>query len=473
MPVGDPTRNEDKVLSPTAVGEGRRTQILRDEEIPTRGELSGAAAEERALGRGSGLSSLPPFDPEERIVWAVNKALAETFTGERRQELLDAFKAIDEDKAEFLKGAVAGFGKAVKELVEDYLSFIKEGVGGVIRFFSLATDPEIWVQMLAIWSGPVGSMKEFEEFGPYLRAEYPGLWAAMGSYPRLGAALRRFLTGLEDGRALANLCVTLVEGLAELFRDKLDEFIRLKGEPYDQGVLVAETLGVAVVQAILLLLQLQALARSLLRAGRKLLLNLNVAGKVEALLKGAEELRAAARAVKEVEKEAQRLYQQLADEIASYNKLNRLTGDFNRCVRATLVKEGTALGPEVEYIGLRLDADHILEGRTFSWFEKEFKALGWASSKEMDALAVHTEFHIRSGSGLTDAFNIADDTFVGESSLTKLKMDFIGKDPKKYPNVLSFVEKYEEFYQTQAPQYYPKVSAWFTDLKAKIRAKGL
>jgi hypothetical protein len=68
--------------------------------------------------------------------------------------------------------------------------------------------------------------------------------------------------------------------------------------------------------------------------------------------------------------------------------LSRKTGAFNSKVREVY---GLALNDR-EYVGIRLDAQHIVEDVWYKRFAKDFeKAFGWKSSQEMEAIALHTE----------------------------------------------------------------------------------
>ncbi len=165
-----------------------------------------------------------------------------------------------------------------------------------------------------------------------------------------------------------------------------------------------------------------------------------------------------------------RKYANIANDYRPYYKLKNDTQSINRQVREFYgISE-----KDTEYIGLRLDADHIIEARLFKHYASEFRDVGIDSEKKMIAIAVHTEHHIRSGKGLKQKFNLLEDSFLDVPSFTQEKLvAFPEKNIRqRFPTLLSLVEAYENFYK-ERPLLWQRVAPWFKEFKKQVRKKGL
>lgn len=183
---------------------------------------------------------------------------------------------------------------------------------------------------------------------------------------------------------------------------------------------------------------------------------------------------AAGKGVAGAAKEAMNIYEELAVEINAYKRLRRKTGAFNNRVRDITGLKLT----DTEYIKIRLDAQHIVEDTWHEKFAPELKRIfGWETSKDMDAIALHTSWHIRSGQGLATKLDL-----VGagkEVSLTKALQDFL-KNAQKAPdgttmpfaNIQQLFQAHEDFYKSYSPRLWPRLQGWFNDALQRIAAAG-
>lgn len=433
--------------------------------------------------------ALEPFEADVAVVWAVKVALSDNLTPEEAEGLQRALDSLDENRAEFLEGAVSGIAEGARVVVRENLEGAIKLLEGIVSFYSLATDPEIWVRVWQVWNAREGSEEGLEEVADYLRSDYPGLWAAMVGFPRLHAAMEKFFGDLEEEGAVADFCSGLRDALLETLRrsgqKKVREFVALTGEPEQQGAMVGEAAAVAVISAVLVAMDVRSLARSLVKMGHSLMEVPEAAAALKGVVARSGELGRGAKALKLIEEEAERLYQKLAREIKPYKHLKKQTGEFNRHVAAHVAfADQSTLGVQIEYIGLRLDADHILEDRVFDAYAAEFRKLGWSSADDMPSIAIHTEYHIRSGEGMTDVFHIQDTGITGKTSLTEAKLKHFphaSEIRQKYPTLLRLVEGYEEFYKGQRAVVngrtieglWPRLEPWFASIKAEIASRGL
>ncbi|MET0398463.1 MAG: hypothetical protein ABW277_16835 [Longimicrobiaceae bacterium] len=433
--------------------------------------------------------ALEPYEPEVAVVWAVKVALAQALGGQDAAGLEKALQSLDEEKADFLEGAVAGVGRGAHHVVKGYLEGALKLLEGIVSYYSLSTDPEIWVRMWEVWSAKDTSEAALRDMAAYLKSDYPGLWAAVIAFPELWKSTEKFFADLEEEGAVAKLVARVRDALLGMLRElgqkKVRQFVALTGDAYEQGAMVGEAAAITVITAVLVAMDVRSLARSLVKMGHQMMEVPELAGALRGIASKHGELGRGARALKLIEEEAVRLYEELAREIAPYRKLKKRTGEFNRHVAAHTAFSGrSALGAEVEYVGLRLDADHILEDRIWAAYPDECKKMGWASAEEMPSIALHTEYHIRSGDGLTDVFQIQDTGVTGKTSLTDAKLKTFPDAAvirQKYPTLRSLLEGYEDFYRGQRvlvdghtiEGLWPRLESWFATQKARAAALNL
>jgi hypothetical protein len=103
---------------------------------------------------------------------------------------------------------------------------------------------------------------------------------------------------------------------------------------------------------------------------------------------------------------ARELMQNVAGIVDRYGDLyretylvNALTRRLYRGPTPSVYKRVTAPTTDI-YLGLRIDAQHIIEQRAFAKFKKDWALLGWASESDMPAIPVMHEWHIPSPKNL-------------------------------------------------------------------------
>ena len=99
------------------------------------------------------------------------------------------------------------------------------------------------------------------------------------------------------------------------------------------------------------------------------------------------------------------------------------------------------------YLGLRVDAQHIVEQHAFDKFKKDWALLGWASEADMPAIPVMHEWHILSPKnlmGLEDVRLKGDEPIDDIFSLTKQTIDALPLD--RYKTAEAYLADLKKFY---------------------------
>ena len=171
------------------------------------------------------------------------------------------------------------------------------------------------------------------------------------------------------------------------------------------------------------------------------------------------------------EQEAMRLFAELAVKIAPYRDLKRKTRRFNELIR---IVYGLAVS-DPKYVANRLDAHHIIEDTWHKYFKSEMaRVFGWQTSDDMAAIALSTEWHIRSGDNLSSKLGLRGAE--GHVSLSKMLQDHLFLWQPVLPRGRSFkslanlVNAYEEFYRSKcSPSVWGKLQSWFQDAQRRLR----
>ncbi|MBV9772334.1 MAG: hypothetical protein JO040_00190, partial [Gemmatimonadetes bacterium] len=100
---------------------------------------------------------IPPWEPELAALWAVKASFSLGLTPDEEKTLQAALDELDSEKADFLEGVAIGAVQGAKAVVDGYVHGLVEAVEGMMTFYNLAADPEIWVRVWAVWSAPQGS----------------------------------------------------------------------------------------------------------------------------------------------------------------------------------------------------------------------------------------------------------------------------------------------------------------------------
>jgi hypothetical protein len=134
----------------------------------------------------------------------------------------------------------------------------------------------------------------------------------------------------------------------------------------------------------------------------------------------------------------------------------------------------------MQYVSMRLDAHHIVED---VWYQnKKFasdfdKVFGWKSANDMDCIALHYEWHIRSGEELGNLGYLGAEN---QTSLTKALQDFLANaqlgpngEAKPFTKLSELFQAHANFYQQYSKPLWQKLQPWFNQALAKIAAAGL
>jgi hypothetical protein len=168
-------------------------------------------------------------------------------------------------------------------------------------------------------------------------------------------------------------------------------------------------------------------------------------------------------------KEAAGIYQELRGVILPYRRLRSRTLGFNERVR-TLYGYSKY---DIDYVKLRLDAHHIVEDEWFAPFASEFRAkLGWQTAEDMDAIALHTEWHIRSGKGLAGKGLQGAEK---EPSLSAALRQHLADQQRRpdgttvpFKSAKEVVEAHRSFYQNYSRLLWERLSPWFDEIISKL-----
>lgn len=152
------------------------------------------------------------------------------------------------------------------------------------------------------------------------------------------------------------------------------------------------------------------------------------------------------------------MYMSLSGMIEKYTFLKHKTSIFNEEIKKKF--------PE-QMESLRLDAHHIIEARQYERFKNILKKIGWTSSDQMPAIAVHYISHIRSPKKIKEltGLKVAQET----SSLSWELYKSVSS--KHYKNVLEMINAYEEFYKKTA--WGEHLGTFFGKLKRDIQTTNM
>jgi hypothetical protein len=447
---------------------------------------SEAVTPQTALGDPGLPVELPPFDAPERVLWALRRGLTAAVGQDGAARVVAALPGVG-DGIEISLGVVAGVGDAVGDVLREQLGLVRDGIGAVIDFYAFVYDADLWIELLKVWTAPEGT--GIEGVTEYLKAEYPNLYTALRAYAPMVEKLNGLLQSLLDGSQAASLSWSVAldniaawmaqvpEVLGAMLRPSVEQLISDRGDPRAQGRTIGRVVGRVVIEIVLIAMDLYALirgaaglARDVLATTRRFLSSgelAKVVAQTEKVVPGAI---AVGKDTSAATKEAVKIYGELATEISPYRKLKRKTGAFNKQVRDVT---GLSLS-ETGYIEMRLDAQHIVEDTWYQRFAKDFeKAFGWKSSQDMDAVSLHTTWHIRKGENLATDLNLLGAE--KEVSLTKALQDHLAKaqlapdgTARPFTNLEQLFKAHADFYKTYSPRLWPRLEKWFDEAAIKL-----
>ncbi|SDC05033.1 hypothetical protein GA0111570_11611 [Raineyella antarctica] len=486
MPGDDWSDAGARILRSTAA----TTTVLESGAASTGALLPGSPGSEAVAGtKPLTAADIRPFDASERALWAVQRGVVAAL-GDDGRRLQEALPGAEEAGA-FSLGVVEGVGDAVQDIVRDRVRLILSGITSVVDFYAFVYDISLWVELISAWTAPQGT--GIEGVVDRIKQDHPALYEAMRNFRTLVRKFDELTASLTDTsqpgnfnwtRAQAYVADWLVDlpgVLGQLLRPSVDQLVADRGDPQAQGRTIGRVLARVIIEAVLLAMDLYALVRGaahlasdVLRAVRESLSATELATAAARAEKAAPGIIATGKGTSGAAREAQQIYEELATEIRAYDRLKRKTGAFNSAVRDIAGLKVSDTG----YIAMRLDAQHIVEA---TWFEKhaaEFKRVfGWEASGDMDAIALHTEWHIRSGEKLATNLNLLGAE--KEVSLTKKLQDFLKArqtapdgSVKPFANLTELFQAHADFYRDYSPRLSQRLDGWFAQRLAQIAAAG-
>jgi hypothetical protein len=423
----------------------------------------------------------------------------------------------------FCAGLVEGAADGILEELQAQVRLIGDLLGGIVDFYSVVYDANVLSLLFQAWFvDPVGTPPP-TELESVLRADYPGLWQAIVNARPVIAGLNQIVAQIRDEesdgtgaavalRAIGDWIARLPETLGASLRPHLDKIVDAQGDPKEQGEIIGRVAAPVVLNVVMTAIDLANLARHAVEFFAKLgPLVFREAGALAreaadaarlAMRQGfsAEELESAAAKAKQVApaiaqtardmrggvlRQLSTDYGELGYRIAPYRINSRQTGAWNKAARdfAGLTTK------DAEYaISLRLDSNHIIEDEWFDKFPDEFRkafkdwavldsrgnpvivdgkplVVSWQSAKDMDAFAIHTEAHIRSGTrmaeqGLLGAAGHPPLNPEMDAFFARYRADKLGG--REFANLREVFEAHKRFFQEERTStLWPRLSAWF------------
>jgi hypothetical protein len=477
--------------------ESQHTQILSNEALSWRPDPSAVAPDG---GQPPGLR-LAPYERDERFLWSIEQALVDILGPEGWPRLRDALPSISEaDRLRsFGAGVIVGAAEAARDMVRDQINGLIGLVAHVIEFYSLVLDVKLWEEMLAVWTSEPGT--GIDPFVEFLRNEHPELLESMTTLRTmergLEAAIQPFVEAAERGaddvlalagRKVSDLVIAAPTMVGMFLRQKVEVLIAAKGDPRRQGEIFGATAAPAVITAVIAAAATATTLAAKLYDSARIGLAL-VRGFDDVTVRAMLLARATTRGIQVVRIEtaaseamttlagvadkashrtaAMRAYEAVARKTGPHRNIRRMTKHFN-----DLVREETGLSiHDTEYIALRLDSHHYLEKTWRKKFPLEWETkFGITSDDDMPAVAIHTEFHIRSGANMAKYHGLLGAE--REVSLTKQIQEALknAQEKKPFTKLLDVFEAHEQFYKEEVPKLWEVIAPEFLAMKAKLLA---
>jgi hypothetical protein len=487
-------------------------------------------ANERALARAQeALSAALRPDPTSPVESWVGAAAA---VGQLVEDLEVPAITLLDARIRFCAGLVEGTAEGVVEELQAQVRLLGSLLGGVVDFYSIVYDASVLSALFQAWfADPVS--RSLDELESVLRSDYPQLWSAIVNAGPLIAGLDRIVTQMRDDetdasgtstalRAIGDWLYRLPETLGEALRPHLDAVVKADGNPKEQGEIIGRVVGPVVLNVVLTAIDLANLAQHAARFFAELgpivvreagAFAREAAGAARQAMRQGFRVEELASAAAKAEQVAPGLTQKALDvgggvlrqlttewgelgyRIAPYRMNSRQTGAWNKAARdfAGLSTK------DIEYaISLRLDSNHILEDQWFEKFPDEFRkafkdwavldsrgnpvivdgkplVVSWESAQDMDAFALHTEAHIRSGDrmaelGLRGAEGRPPLNPEMDAFFVRYRAEQLGG--KEFANLREVFEAHKRFFQEERTStLWPRLSGWFARAdKALLKA---
>jgi hypothetical protein len=417
---------------------------------------------------------MAPFERDELLMWTVKNGLIEPL-GDRWPRVEAALPPA-EDLPEFFKAVIEGTVERVGEDVDNMLKLARAGVGYVIEYYRLVFDLEAWIQLLTVWFGR-GDPRDVAAF---LEREHNHLYTGIMHFLDFGVALEGFLNRLTDdtqfgstrwtkGEAFAIDCIAqLVRTSGLMLATHADALVAAKGDATKQGQLIGREYGYVIIGSLIFAYRLYGIVEGAAKAaGRSALSTLRMQSKSQEIARFTQTMNAvdpdallAGRRVATTQLEVNLLYERLARRIKAHRLMKGETAAFNKG-GCHVYGYGRF---DVDYISMQLDSHHIVEARHYDKFAADLrKHFGWNSSEDMDAIAIHTEWHIRSGRNMA-----RDLAWVGAENELSLTADLTKFVNKRNPSTVRHLfEAHRDFYKDYSPRLFETLGPWF-DAKLKL-----
>lgn len=431
---------------------------------------------------------LAPYESDKRALWAVERAWVAALGPGGTTEVLAAMPDVsDEDaRVDFLRGLVAGAGSSVSAFVKEQVEGVAAAVKGLLAYYGLVYDADMWVQMLKVWTSEPGT--SVEVFERYLATRYPDLYTTVRAFQPFVAELNAFAARLRDTttppgeewrvceRLVAEWLGTVPVWLGGQLRPHVDAFVAATGDAREQGVVVGRVGGRVIIEVVLMAVSIDDIARTArgvdkldghVRKSLNAQERKSVGDKVAASSPG---LPSAAADAAQAQRVAQRLNEEAVGKIEAYTTLSRKTRAFNKHVKDLYGLTASS----AEYVSIRLDAHHIVKASLYKEFAGEFRRVfGWKSSGDMDCIGLPHMYHSRDGSKLATELGLLGAEEV--KSLTQEMERFMARwqrEKGKFRDLEDVFVAHEAFYKTEAPLLYVDLEKWFTKSLATIRNGG-
>jgi hypothetical protein len=436
-------------------------------------------------------------------------------------------------RVSFCAGLVEGSAEGILEELQTQVRLIGSLLGGIVDFYALVYDTSVLTAAFQAWFvDPVGTAPT--ELEQVLRTDHPALYDAIVKARPVIDGLNRIVREVQDDesdgagsspalRAIGDWIYRLPEALGESLRPHLDKIVKAEGNPKEQGAIIGRLAAPVILNVVLTAIDLANLAKHAAEFFAKLgPLVFREAGALAreaadaarlAMRQGfrSEELASAASKAEQVApgiaqaatgvtdgvlRQLTTEYGELGYRIAPYRINSRETQAWNKAAR-----DFTGLTTnDTEYaISLRLDSNHIIEDQWFDKFPDQFKkafkdwavldsrgnsvivdgkplVVSWQSAKDMDAFAIHTEAHIRSGTrmaeqGLLGAAGHPPLNPEMEAFFTRYRAEKLGG--KEFANLRDVFEAHKRFFQEERTStLWPRLSPWFARAEEALAKAG-
>lgn len=416
-------------------------------------------------------------------------------------------------------GTLAGMGEGFESLFDD----LKALWDALAAWYSFLTDE--WIAIFALidlWRGTLlghesATLKRIEQHFPAFTeamCQAAVLWRlGREELPKLVSAVEGDLMRLLSASGMA-LAALLGQETRDLVDDFVAGFVELRSNRHAQGVYIGRFYGRLAFELLLFLVPLAVtlifppggaaaggavvaakVVPGAARSARQATLAVRCARRIfklwgqsfnakyaRILKNGGVEALDAAPELGMLEKVLHEAYLRVARKNAPYGKLNNETAQVNALWSRLL----DLMGLPSTRTAFRLDAQHIFDNdfreklKDEPDFKQAFQVLGWTDRDSMPAVALETEFHIRTGTEISKEMGWAD--IKPFPPLTALIKQHVG-NLDQYETFEQLLNKLEAVYRWRGEFYseehkktfvvdsplWPHVEKTFVDIRKKLK----